>query len=464
MQVVRDGGVGYYVRDLVPGRAEGSGVVGESPGQWTGRGAGVLGLRGTVGAAEFTQVLAGQDPLGDRALRAGRGARAVSGVDLLFVAPKAVSLLHLLGPREVAEAAGDAHGAAVADAVGFMERTACGVRRSRGGTVHLMPATGVVSAAFVHRTSRALDPHLHTHLVAANVAQGVDGVWSSIDSRRLFQHRRPLGAVYDASLRHQLSERLGVAWERDQVGRWDVAGIDPVLRRLFSQRSAAIDEYVFRSAGVRPAGARPTRGLQRAAFHADRPDKDAGQTVEGLRARWRTRAADHGLDLADLVQVVGQGRAVPARRAIDREELGARLGITASGRAPVGIRDLVAVVADTSPAGLPSVQIERVADALARSASGPSTSVAGAAHSRAHQHTPGRDGFRWTVEDMDRTLGSLTGVGGPEVPGDGTSARDSRLQIHSERIPGRERSAVPRAHGGRGQEIVRGPDAFGVER
>ena len=38
-----------------------------------------------------------------------------------------------------------------------------------------MPSTGMVAGNFLHRTSRALDPHLHTHLVVANVAEGVDG-------------------------------------------------------------------------------------------------------------------------------------------------------------------------------------------------------------------------------------------------------------------------------------------------
>jgi conjugative relaxase-like TrwC/TraI family protein len=418
----------------------------------------VLGLRSTVGADEFAEVLAGQDPAGDRTLRAGRGARAVSGVDLLFVAPKSVSLLHLLGPREVAEAAGAAHGAAVADAVGYMERNACGVRRSRGGSVHLLPATGVVSAAFVHRTSRALDPHLHTHLVAANVAQGVDGLWSSVDTRRLFLHRRPLGAVYDASLRHQLADRLGVAWERDPAGRWDVAGIDPVLHRLFSQRSAAIDEYVFRSAGDRP-----TRGLRRAAFHAERPDKVSGQTVDGLRARWRSRAADHDLDLADLVRVVGQVRTAPERGAVDRDEMCARLGITVSGRTPVSVRDLVAVVADASPAGLPAEQVEQVADALTRAASGPSE-AGGALPSGPQHRSAGRDGFRWTVGDVDRALGSLTRNRGPGVLGDETSARDQQLQRPRGRDSGEARSTVDREFDGHSREPARGPGSWGVER
>jgi TrwC relaxase len=39
--------------------------------------------------------------------------------------------------------------------------------------------TGLVAAAFVHRTSRNGDPQLHTHVPAANVVRGEDGRWSA---------------------------------------------------------------------------------------------------------------------------------------------------------------------------------------------------------------------------------------------------------------------------------------------
>ena len=38
IHVVRPGGHRYYVDDLVPGRAEGTRVAGESPGAWLGAG------------------------------------------------------------------------------------------------------------------------------------------------------------------------------------------------------------------------------------------------------------------------------------------------------------------------------------------------------------------------------------------------------------------------------------------
>jgi len=385
--VVRGTGVGYYVRDLVPGRAEETAVAGESPGVWTGGGSGVLGLRGRVGPDEFVEVLAGRDPLGDRPLRDGRVPRAVSGVDLTFCAPKSVSLLHLLAPREIGAAAGASHEAAVADALGYLERTALGVRRTRAGVTRRVAATGAVAAGFVHRTSRALDPHLHTHLVTANVAQGADGVWSSTDTRRLFLHRRDLQAVYDSSLRHELSSRAGVSWERRPSGRWDVAGIDPTLVRLFSRRAASIDEQVFRS-----AGGRTSPGRRRIAFHTDRPAKEAGHTVEGLRADWHRRASDHGLDPHDLVDVVGRARPGPAVDVVDREFLASNMERVAGSRPTLSARDLVTIVAESASNGLSAVGAERVAAAL-----GEALPVG---------HGAGRDELRWSASDVVRTLGS----------------------------------------------------------
>ena len=355
---MRGAGVNYYVRDLVPGRAEETLVAGESPGRWTGRGSAGLGLDGPVETAGFTEVLAGRDPVSGSGLRVSRGDRPVSGFDLTFCAPKSVSVLHLLAPAELGAAAATSHQQAVADAVGYLERQGHGVRRMRSGEVHHLSSTGVVAADFVHRTSRALDPHLHTHLVTANVAQGVDGVWSSIDSRRLFIHRRATEAIYGASLRHHLTGASGVAWRQSPQGRWEVDGVDPVLCRLFSQRAASIDEHAHL------AGARTSAGLRRVAFFHDRPDKELGGTVDGLRANWRRRTADVGLDTGELIRVVGRAQLTPQRAGVDSMMLDRGLGHLAATRTQVAARDLVATVADAAPFGLVAGAPERAATAL----------------------------------------------------------------------------------------------------
>ena len=85
-----------------------------------------------------------------------------------------------------------------------------------------------------------------------------------------------------------------------------MAGVDPVLCRLFSQRTASIDESAHRL-----SGGRGSTGLRRVAFHADRPAKDRSVTPDELRTAWRRRASSFGLDTRALVSVVGRRHRPP---------------------------------------------------------------------------------------------------------------------------------------------------------
>ena len=75
-----------------------------------------------------------------------------------------------------------------------------------------MPTTGLVAASFTHGVNRNLDPHLHTHVVMANMVHGHDGRWSACDHRGLSAHRGATSAIYEAHLRAALTTRLGVQW------------------------------------------------------------------------------------------------------------------------------------------------------------------------------------------------------------------------------------------------------------
>jgi conjugative relaxase-like TrwC/TraI family protein len=399
IHVVREGGHAYYVDDLVPGRAEGTLVAGEEPGSWWGRGSADLGQRDRVDPRPFADLLAGRHPVSGAPMRARRAGRSVSGYDLTFGAPKSVSLLHLLGPREIAEQSGAAHRVAVEEALGYLERAAVGVRRSRTGEVTRVPAAGLVAGAFLHRTSRALDPHLHTHVVAANVAQGVDGVWSAVDSRRLFAHAQAAQSLYHARLRLEIGERLGATFEVAPSGLGDVLGVDHSLRRLFSQRAAAMDEYRFRRAFGSGAGR-----MSRGAFHATRPDKDRTRTVESLRTEWRERAALFGIDLGDLIAVVGPSRPRGGAVSVERGRVHTTLGGLARHGRSIARTDVVAAVAAASTAGSSAREIESVADGLIALA-GPST------RSSPRPDVLGRGGDgrvgpepRWWAEDLVQAL------------------------------------------------------------
>src|SRR5205814_6881225 len=112
-----------------------------------------------------------------------------------------------------------------------------GFSRTGKGGLFQLDTEGFVAAAFVHRSSRALDPQLHTHVLVANRAQGVDGRWRSLDGRELYAMQKPAGMLYNAALRAELTARLGVEFAPvDSNGQADIAGVPRALIERFSAR------------------------------------------------------------------------------------------------------------------------------------------------------------------------------------------------------------------------------------
>jgi conjugative relaxase-like TrwC/TraI family protein len=109
---VGGGGGEYYLEAVAEGIDEYYRGIGESPGEWTGRAAGGLGLDGEVDAEQLRSLWAGRHPATGDKLGVLRG-RTVCGFDLTWKAPKSVSLLFGLGTPEVASVVRDAHDAAV---------------------------------------------------------------------------------------------------------------------------------------------------------------------------------------------------------------------------------------------------------------------------------------------------------------------------------------------------------------
>jgi conjugative relaxase-like TrwC/TraI family protein len=437
LHVVHVGHHGYYVEGRQLGHADDFDLAVESPGKWTGPGANSLGLRGTVEPETFGRVMDGFEPDSGRRLRIGRGPASVAGFDLTFCAPKSVSLLQALAPREIAHEAGAGHDAAVAEASAYLSRHAIGVRRGAGGSLRLLPSTGMVAGDFRHLTSRALDPHLHTHVVAANVAQGVDGTWSAADGRRVFAHAPAASSIYQARLRWELSERLGAAWEVRPSGLGDVVGVGNGLRRLFSQRSAEIEEFVARRHGGAP-------GRHPGAYFATRPDKDRTQSIDSLVGSWRERAADFGFDLGDLSQVVGRGtrRGREAAAGVDPQRIVDRLEVSGRAEGSMARRDLMALVASASLGGATVGDLDSTVDRL--------VSLVGTENDTGGGREP-----RWRKGDVlsvtRQRVSELSAPPDRDIP---SSATIDRRNLW-ERVPGRHlgRSEERRRERGRDQGL-----------
>ena len=173
-----------------------------------GRGAEALGLAGRVSATQFSALIASADPRspGTR-LRSCERDPKIAAFDLTFSAPKSVSVLFATAPERVAGVLVACHEEAVRAAVEYPPDAAVRVRRGPGGLRE--DQAGLIAAAYRHRMSRALDPQLHTHVVAANLARGSDGRFTSLYGRLLDRAAKTAGdALRGAPARtHQRAPR-----------------------------------------------------------------------------------------------------------------------------------------------------------------------------------------------------------------------------------------------------------------
>ena len=132
------------------------------------------------------------------------GKRGVHGFDLTFCAPKSVSLVRAFGGDVVDKAVSAAHQTAITEALEYLADHAgyTRVHNPITGLKDLQKLPGLVAAAYQHETSRAGDPHLHTHVLVPNRQPRADGKLVSLDGTSLFHESRAAGIVYQATLRH----------------------------------------------------------------------------------------------------------------------------------------------------------------------------------------------------------------------------------------------------------------------
>ncbi|TMM14817.1 MAG: conjugative relaxase [Actinobacteria bacterium] len=358
---VRRGGERYYL-DAVAGGAEDHRRPGQEPdGAWLGRASGSLGLRGSVGPADLAAVLAGADPATGEALNPAQDRVRVAGFDLVFAAPKSVSLCYALGDASAADQVRLAHESAVAAATGYLERVAVTARRGHGDLRHNVAVEGVVAAAFLHRASRAPDPHLHTHVLVANLVADGDGRWSAFDARGLYAHARTAGYLYQAHLRHELSRCLGVEWAPVRKGMADIVGIDRSVIRAFSRRRTEIEARLAEEGRSGPKAAR-------VAQLATRRAKDLDASFESMVGEWRARATAAGLGGAQLAGAMrGMQRDRPADHQIPtadwmRSIVGPQ-GLTAVA-STFSRRDVIRACCSALPDGAAVATVETLADAV----------------------------------------------------------------------------------------------------
>jgi conjugative relaxase-like TrwC/TraI family protein len=303
----------YYTRELAVDHEAYLSGHGESPGRWYGAGATSLGLQGEASLAGFQRMFEGRDPDTGEFLGRPHVKGAVPAFDVVLRPTKSVSVVYGLGDPATGRAVLEAHHAGVREAVAYLDEH-LGTRRGHAGVQHVS-GQGLLAVGFDHRTSRAEDPLLHTHLVVANRVQGPDGRWTALDGRDLYRHRLAADAIYRATYQRELVRTLGVEWTAADVhGNRELIGIPDDLVRLFSKRTDQIDLEVER---LEASGRERTPRLVKWAVHATRKAKEQ-ETPDTLYGRWRTEAAGRGVDVDGLVRQVS-GRTVNRDQALSKE-------------------------------------------------------------------------------------------------------------------------------------------------
>jgi conjugative relaxase-like TrwC/TraI family protein len=261
-------------------------------GQWFGHGADVLGLSGEVAPEDFRAILRGQRPDTAEVLVRNANGRTErrAGWDATFNAPKSVSIQALAGGDA---ALTDAHRRAVSRALTELEHYA--LSRQKGGSEWVL-TRNIVAARFDHIAARPAkgaddgygpDPHLHTHVVIANITRRPDGAWRGLDPVEIYRSQSFASAVYRSELAREV-RALGYDIKVTGVdGRWELEGYSREQVMAFSRRRQDIEQALAQS-GL--SGAAAAQNIA----HQSRLSKQHYDEAE-IREEWRMRAHEYGI-------------------------------------------------------------------------------------------------------------------------------------------------------------------------
>ncbi|MFD9631945.1 MobF family relaxase [Streptomyces violascens] len=299
----------------------------------------------------------------------------VRAYDVVADLPKSTSVLWaLLGPQREAEFRALVH-QAKREAFGQLEEWIGYGLASEDGTLHRIATGGLLGWSVEHQSARPVDddvlgdPHLHLHLMIANMARCEDGEWRAIANGGMdvYRHVKAFDGLFKARVRALAAEQFGVRYARDaQTGAWEIVGIPERLRHHFSRRAAAVDAE---------AGADAGRDEKLRVSAATRHAKHDTGALD-LRADWRSQAEGLGIDVDAMVAAAAPGPvgpdgtlartgpglpSVPPPEQIAAEVFDPQRGLTAHEK-EFSRAQLLAAVANACPYGLHAMELEQLAD------------------------------------------------------------------------------------------------------
>src|SRR5438309_987524 len=267
-------------------------------GQWYGQGAKTLGLSGVTRGDEFLRLCENLHPqTGERlTLRQKTTRREVDSdgteheaanrrvfYDFTFSPPKSVSIAALMGnDKRIVEA----HERAVTAALNQLQDFAASRVRKNGQCTDRTTGN-VVAAVFRHETSRALDPHLHSHCVLFNATfDPVERQWKALQNHDMLVAQKFVENVYYHELVREL-RAFGYAIVNKPRGDFEIQGKSQALIEKFSKRHREIDQKTKELLAKEPEKAKENiAAIRENIAHRERPPKVRDLALSRLQGSW----------------------------------------------------------------------------------------------------------------------------------------------------------------------------------
>lgn len=281
-------------------------------GEWAGLGAGRFGLSGRVKEEQFLKLCHNQNPNTGELLtqrmkttrwdfeKMAEVANRRIFFDFTFSPPKSVSIQAFVAKDKRIL---DSHNRAIKIAVRELEHFA-GTRIHQGLNTSERLTGNIVCAMFRHETSRALDPHLHTHCVMFNATfDSTENRWKALSNYEMMQAKKYAENVYYHELARDLRQ-FGYEIKNNPRGDFEIEGVADDLISRFSKRHNQIDASIEKLLKEKPELAKGNlKELRSQIAQAERSRKMPNITLPELQRLWDSQLThDEKKPLRQLVQ------------------------------------------------------------------------------------------------------------------------------------------------------------------
>ena len=298
-------------------------------GQWIGKGADLLGLKGDVDQQKFDRLCDNLHPDEDQRLTLAnvKNRRVLS--DITLSVPKSVSILFAASNKRDQQRILNALEKEADATFQDLERDALTRVNHEYGKLTTSPTGNLLAARWIHLTTRPVedakfglhpDPQLHVHFATINATHTGDNRWTAVDLSNVVRDSGYFEAVFQSRLASSI-QKLGYAVERSEFN-FEVSGVRRETVEKFSRRTTEIDRLIDEGVadkiaakeGVKLADAKDMVGAR------SREKKNSLYSTEELSEIWKQRFSAEEKNQIEAVanrKIKAKHRAITKQAAVD---------------------------------------------------------------------------------------------------------------------------------------------------